>query len=263
MDHFSLFQASGDHLPQSRLGKPHGRVLWLSPVRHRRGRCKRRDPCGTTHYVLHTLKLDSHSDLVADKFHQMHRRNIEVAMKRGVRIECSQSRDPLDKFFQLHLSTRRRQGTPIQPRKYFDLLGRMIIDRGLRFVLTAFKNDECFAAAVFLHWQKTLTYKYGASTQQGLSLRPNNLLFWAAIEWGCEHGYTVFDMGRTDCENTGLRQFKSRWGAEEQPLTYATFSAMPPRSADSRLKSLMRSVIRHSPPWVCRATGELLYRHFG
>jgi len=216
-----------------------------------------------SHHVLHSLNLDLHPELVASRFHQMHRRNVEVAKKRGVRIECGRTRDSLDKFYQLHLSTRRRQGTPIQPRKYFDLLGKMIIDKGLGFVLTAYKDDECLAAAVFLHWQQTLTYKYGASAEQGLNLRPNNLLFWKAIEWGCEHGYAVFDMGRTDLENTGLRQFKTRWGAEEQPLTYATYSATPQHTEDGRLKSLMQSVIQHSPPWICRAAGELLYRHFG
>lgn len=240
--------AKDNHIPKLEL-------RWAPPTRPE----KQTD----SHYVLHSLKLASNTVLVAGRVHQMHRRNIDIAKKRGVRIECGRTRDYLDKFYQQHLYTRRRQGVPIQPYKYFELLGKMIIDKGLGFVLAAYKDDECLASAVFLHWQQTLTYKYGASTKQGLNFKPNNLLFWTAIEWGCTHGYSLLDMGRTDLENTGLRQFKSRWGAEEKILNYTNIPTMPSYLADRRLMSLLHVVIQHSPPWVCRVTGELLYRHFG
>lgn len=216
-----------------------------------------------SHHVLHTIQLSEDIERVGSHIHHMHERNIRVASQRGVRIELGQEQEDLDRFYCLHLLTRRQQGVPIQPRRFFDLLARSLVGRALGFVLTAYKDDECLAAAVFLHWQKTLTYKYGASSSQGLSLRPNNLLFWEGIRWGCENGYTVFDMGRTGLDNTGLRQFKSRWGAEEQPLTYATFSEAPPSPTGGKLMALMQTVIRHSPPLVCRMTGELLYGHFG
>jgi len=216
-----------------------------------------------SHHVLHTIKLGRDSESVASRFHHTHRRNIEIAKKKGVRIEWGQKREHLEVFYRLHLATRRRQGIPVQPWRFFDLLGRAIIERGLGFVLLAYKDDECLAAGVFLHWQQTLTYKYGASSTDGLSLRPNNLLFWTAISWGCENGYTLFDMGRTDMANTGLREFKSRWGAEEVPLLYSTLSAAPPQPMTGKLMRVLQTVIRNSPVLVCRAAGELLYRHFG
>jgi CelD/BcsL family acetyltransferase involved in cellulose biosynthesis len=216
-----------------------------------------------SHYVLHTIQLNLDAETRSSEIHRMHRRNTRLARERGVRIEWGQAQTDVDRFYHLHLLTRRRQGVPIQPRRFFDLLGRLLIERGLGFVLTAYKDDECLAAAVFLHWQQTLTYKYGASSPQGLNLRPNNLLFWEAIRWGCEKGYAWLDMGRTTLDNFGLRQFKNRWGAEEQPLTYGVLSATSPRSADGKLVSLMQLVLRHSPLWVCRLSGELLYKHFG
>ena len=214
-------------------------------------------------HVLHVMRLDPDTERVGSRVHRMHRRNIRLARERGVRVELGQAPEDLDRFYRLHLLTRRRQGVPTQPRRFFDLLGKMLIAQGLGFVLTAYKDDACLAAAVFLHWQKTLTYKYGASDPKGLEFRPNNLLFWEAIRWGCEHGYARLDMGRTDLDNAGLRQFKSRWGAEEQSLTYARFSTALPASADGKLGLLIQAVIRHSPTWVCRLTGELLYSHFG
>ena len=94
-------------------------------------------------------------------------------------------------------------------------------------------------------------------------MRPNNLLLWTAIRWGCENGYVLFDMGRTDLDDTGLRAFKSGWGAREMPLAYSTLSPEPLQSVTGRLMPIMQTVIRNSPLWVCRATGELLYKHFG
>ena len=216
-----------------------------------------------SHHVLHTVKLGSDIEPVASRFHRMHRRNIKVAKKRGVRIEWGTKREHLNAFYRLHMRTRRRQGIPTQPWRFFDLLGSAIIERGLGFVLLAYKDDECLAAAVFLHWHQTLTYKYGASSTHGLSFRPNNLLFWTAIRWGCENGYTLFDMGKTYVGNTGLREFKDRWGAEEIPLIYSTLSASPPEPTTGRLMSVMQTAIRNSPVWVCRAAGEFLYKHFG
>ena len=215
-----------------------------------------------SHHVLHTVKLGPDVDSVVGRIHRMHRRNTKAARKKGVRVEWGKQREHLDAFYNLHLETRRRQGVPIQPRKFFDLLASTIIEQGLGFVLLAYKDDQCLAAAVFLHWRHTLIYKYGASSTEGWSLRPNNLLFWTAIRWGCENGYTLLDMGKTELTNTGLREFKDRWGAEELPLTYSFISATPPRSANGRLMGVMRTVIQNSPSWVCRATGELLYRHY-
>ena len=94
-------------------------------------------------------------------------------------------------------------------------------------------------------------------------MRPNNLLFWTAIRWGCENGDTLFDIGKTDLANTGLREFKSGWGAKEMPLAYSTLSPEPPRSITGKLMPILQKVIRNSPLWVCRAMGELLYKHFG
>lgn len=213
--------------------------------------------------VLHILLLNARSEQVRQRFHTSHRRNIKTAEKRGVRIEWGTNRAHLEEFYRLHLETRRRQGIPIQPWSFFDLLWRELIQPGCGFVLLAYKEKECLAAAVFLHWQQTLTYKYGASSRAGLGLRPNDLLFWSAIRWGCENGFTFFDLGKSDVENKGLRAFKSGWGADETPLNYYQLSCAPNRSLQSQLMPIMESVIRHSPPWVCRAAGELLYGHFG
>jgi CelD/BcsL family acetyltransferase involved in cellulose biosynthesis len=214
-------------------------------------------------YVMHTLKLDSNAELVVKGFKRTHRQNIRTAEKRGVRIEWGDQPEHLQLFYGLQLETRQRKGVPVQPWRFFDLLVKRVLVQGLGFVLFAYKGDECLATGLFLHWQQTLTYKYAASSDFGQQYRPNNLLTWTAMRWGCENGHTTFDLGRADPSNAGLRRFKRGWGADESPLIYSRLSVAPPQSTNGRMMSVLQTVIRNSPAWVCRAAGELLYRHVG
>jgi hypothetical protein len=214
-------------------------------------------------YTLHTVKLTSDPRVVMKGFERTHRQNIGTAEKRGVHIERGTEPEHLRRFYQMQLETRRRKGVPVQPRKFFDLVREHMFAQGLGFILLAYKDAQCLAGGLFLHWQQTITYKYAASSGEDQQYRPNNLLSWTAMRWGCENGYTVFDLGRTELENAGLRRFKNGWGAEESPLTYSVLSALPPDTSNGKLTSLMKTVIQKAPPWACRLTGELLYRHFG
>jgi len=213
--------------------------------------------------VLHTITLNPDIDVAARQIHAMHKRNIRVAERKSVEIEWGREKRHMDSFYRLHLATRKRQGIPVQPRKFFDLLKEHLIDQGLGFILLAKKDERALAAALFLHWRQTLTYKYGASNKEGQALRANNLIFWTAIRWGCENGYTTLDMGKTDIKNTGLRTFKSRWGAQEVPLTYSILSSSGVHARDGLTMQLMQTFIKNTPLWVCRTLGECLYRHFG
>lgn len=214
--------------------------------------------------VLHKVALCPDSQEVARHFSPSHRRNIATAQRRGVCIRRGETVEDLARFYLLHAETRRSQGVPVQPWRFFRLIEKWILRRGLGFVLLAFHGDQCLAGAVFMHWQKTLTYKYGASHTAGLPFRPNNLIFWEAIRWGCENGYCIFDLGKTDVSNSGLRAFKTGWAAKEIPLTYSTFSQNHSKPEQANVtRVVLEKVIRNSPPWVCRIAGELLYGSFG
>jgi CelD/BcsL family acetyltransferase involved in cellulose biosynthesis len=214
-----------------------------------------------SNHVMHKLDLSPGYDATWKGVHAMHRRNVRVALDNGVEVICGDKTEHMAEFYRLHLHTRRRQGVPIQPWKFFVSMKKLLLDQGNGFLLLAYKNQRCIAGALYLHWKDTLTYKYGASTEDSLKYRPNNLIMWTAIQRACEQGYRYFDMGRTDLANGGLRTFKSRWGAVEIPLAYSSTNST--HATEGRLAHYMHFVIKKSPSWVCRLSGELLYRHFG
>src|SRR5271157_375567 len=214
-------------------------------------------------YFLHTIPLSQDFHLVQSRFHAMHRRNAVTAQKRGIRIEYGNDIADLKDFYKIHVQTRRRQGVPVQPYRFFELIWKHLFELDLGFVMKAYQNSNCLAAAVFLKFNQTITYKYGASLQEGLSLRPNDLLFSTSIQWACENGFTLFDLGRTDIDNPGLCRFKKGWGADEMPLNYYNIPQKSTQPIPGNLMKIMKPIIQKSPLWVCQFTGELLYKYVG
>ena len=213
--------------------------------------------------VRHTLELDPDPEVVYRTFNRSQtQRNIRKAEREGaVALRRGESIDDLTRvYFDLHLETRRRQGVPTQPRRFFEHLWREMLEPGNGFLLLASADDVPIAGGVFLTWKDSVVYKFGASSPRFWSLRPNNLLFWEAIRWSCEQGFRIFDFGRSDLDNRGLRNFKNNWGTQETPLKYSVISDSAPRYIGPTLPRPISAAIRISPIWVSRLLGELLYK---
>ena len=214
-------------------------------------------------YVLHTLKLSSDPEAVLKTMDKTRvREPVRQAARRGVEIRRATDKSDIFVFYGMLVDTRRRHGAPVQPRRYFDLLWDRLVEKGLGFVLMAYKENEPVGGTVYVHYKGTLTAKYNASAPQHWKLRANNSLYWSAIKWGCEEGLTCFDFGRTEASNQNLRDFKNGWGTVEEPLVYSTIADREPRHTSGRFDSFAKFIIRHSPPVVCRSVGEALYKHY-
>jgi CelD/BcsL family acetyltransferase involved in cellulose biosynthesis len=218
-----------------------------------------------SHFVLHTVPLEADSAIVAKRATRQQMQNVRTAEKNEIRIVRGTSLAEVGKFFRLHSLSRRRHGVPVQPWNYFKLLTRFILEKNLGFVLLAYKDNFCISAGLFLHWQRTLTYKYSATDEAYQNLRPNHLVTWTAMKWGCKNGFAIFDFGRADLDDEGLRAYKCRWGAEEAPLSYSHIPSTPESkiSGESTLNNLLKKVIRRSPVWLCQFIGGILYRYVG
>lgn len=218
-------------------------------------------PDGT--FVTHHLSLHGSEDDILARLHPNQvRRNIRRAERSGVTVrEGATEADLIGAFYRLHARTRHRLGVPVQPLRYFRLLWRHVLQPGLGVLLLAELDGVPVAAAVFLRSDAVCVYKYGASDERRWSARPNHLLFWEAIRWAVAVGCQTFDFGRTDPEDTGLREFKSRWGTVETELTYSVLADTPPGPRRGGVPPLVRSAIRRGPRFVPRVLGERFYRY--
>ncbi|NMB55057.1 MAG: GNAT family N-acetyltransferase [Leptolinea sp.] len=213
--------------------------------------------------VLHLGHFSKQSDaeLLAQFNHNI-RSFIRNSIERGIQITSGTSKNTLEIYYYLQCLTRRRHGLPVQPWKYFVNLGKNILEKGLGRVFLAHYGDDCVAGIVLLNYQQAITMKYAASGKVDLTnLHPNYVLQWEGIKWGSTNGYTLFDCGRSEVENKGLRRYKNQWGFTEMPLIYSYIKAHPQKMR-AKIR-FVNKIILHCPMWVCRLTGELLYRHVG
>jgi CelD/BcsL family acetyltransferase involved in cellulose biosynthesis len=213
------------------------------------------------HGFEHILPLETDPNVTRERFKKQLWQQIRQAERKGITARiATDSADLVKTYYGLHVETRRRLGVPTQPRAFFEHLWETILEPGDGFLLLAEHDGVAAGGAVFLAGSPTLIYKYSASLPSFWALRPNNLMLWAAVKWGCENGCTRLHFGRTDSDNPGLRAFKAAWGGEERPLFYSRVGSRPSRGRVPALGGVVSFAIRKSPPIVCRALGAAFYR---
>jgi hypothetical protein len=84
-------------------------------------------------------------------------------------------------------------------------------------------------------------------------------VLWEAIRSSCRDGHRVFDFGRTEQGNEGLRAFELGWGARKEELAYTAFAASAPSPGSGWTHAALGTVIRRSPPWVGQSIGALAW----
>lgn len=218
-------------------------------------------------YVRWLLPLSSDADAVWSGLRKPVQHQIKKSRKMGVEVRIAERREDMEHYYRLHLQTRsKKHGMPAQPRRFFyELWDRFAAQETMRLLL-AYYQEQVIAGMVIFGSGDTVRYAYGASDEQQLQLAPNNLLMWTAITWGCEHGYKTLDMGRTACNNEGLMEFKRRWGATKEPLTYYYYpeqAGLASTSESSWKYRMLTSTWKKLPLPLAGSLGSLLYKHMG
>jgi len=215
-------------------------------------------------HCTHILELDSGEDNVQNAFRDSTRRNIRKAYHEGVEVTFLHTAEAMAAFYELHCLTRRRQGIPPQPWRFFEKVYAHVIAAGKGVVLLAAHAGKTVAGAVYFFFRDRALFKFGASDRACPHLRANNLVMWEAIRWFCRNGFRSLHLGRTELEHEGLLQFKRGWGVEESRVAYYRLNLRENTFSAKRIG--IRSsypVFKILPIPVLRLAGSLLYRHVG
>ncbi len=216
----------------------------------------------TSNWVRHEVSTDRPFDEIVSDYSSNVRRNLRKAERSGLRFERRTDADAIRTFYRLHLMTRRKHGVPIQPKRFFARLHDRLVQPGLGFVGVVSKDGQAIAASVFLVYNGTMIYKYGASDARALAYRPNEFMFSNAIRMATEQGCVRLDFGRSNKRDEGLCRFKRKWGTTENEVYHEHILGQPSMSGgDSLPRKLGALAIRRSPTVVCRVLGEMLYKY--
>ena len=218
----------------------------------------------TQSYCFH--RVDLRPDLIT-LYGNCHKsstqRKIVRAEREGLIYQAGRSEELLEAFWCLLLLTRRRHGIPPQPKSWF---GNLIDCFGDALqIRVAFKAKQPVASILTLRHKDALVYKYGCSDIRFNNLGGTHLLFWRSIQEAKAAGLQVFDLGRSECGNSGLITFKDRWGSARSTLTYTRLSLSPPSDmfgpATKWAGRIARGVVPYLPHRILGMIGSVLYRH--
>jgi hypothetical protein len=219
-------------------------------------------------YFFHQIDLRPDLDTLFRNFHRSStQRKISRAEREGLTYLEGRSEILLENFYHLYLLTRRRHIVLPQPKRWFqnliDCFGEALKIR------VALKDGLPIASILTIRYKDTLVYKYGCSDVQFQRLGGMHLLFWKSIQDAKRDKLRVFDLGRSECGNTGLVTFKNRWGAERTELTYLrllnsgqTKRAFMAGGADWK-ERVAKKVLPYLPDRVIGAATNLMCRHLG
>ncbi len=216
-------------------------------------------------YKLHRTELGGDPGALLKRFNQQSRRKLRRAESVGVRVEQRTDAEALRAFIRLNALTRRKHGVLPQPDSFFWNIQKNILDTGLGFIGVATLAGRIVATNVFLLWNRTVLYKYGASDERALSSAANYAVMWDAMRWACERNFSLFDFGRSDLTNEGLLLFKRGWGSQEYDLIYARRSATTDERLDdsSGLQQRLKPIVSMIPVPILKLIGSKVYRHVG
>ena len=214
-------------------------------------------------FVNHSLTLCPTPDIVFKTFKKTQvQQPILKAMREGVEVTECKTIYEFARFYDLQVDTRKRLGVPAQPGKFFRAIWDDIVVPRHGFALLASRETKVIGGAVFFSFAGRVTYKYAASDYSQRAFKANDVILWEAIKKACESGATTFDFGRSEKKNVGLRTFKNGWGTAESDLDYTILSTSPPTPSNDTKDKLVARVIRNAPKFVCRLSGEILYKHY-
>jgi len=162
--------------------------------------------------------LDENWQMLSPK----HRRNVRTAQKKGVTVEPASNVAEMKIFYKILANHYRDLGVPFFGKNFFIQIWEKLIQNNYASLLLAKLKEEVIGGHLLFFSGKTLVSKYAAvKKDRGFSkLYPSYALFWEGIRLGIEKNFKNFSLGVTGESNTGLLDFKSRFGSKTNTVFF-------------------------------------------
>lgn len=213
------------------------------------------------HKVTMILDLAKDVDSQWKLFNPKLRNQIRKAEKSSLEVMIGHL-ELLDGFYEVFSRNMRDLGTPVYAKTFFYNVLETFSDT-TRIVSVKY-HEHVIAVGIALWFRDTLEIPWASSINDYKSLCPNNMLYWAAIRFAIENGFSKFDFGRST-PNEGTYNFKKQWGAMPVPLYWQYLmneSNNIPELTPSNLRYQMAiRMWKHLPVPLTKILGPLIVRN--
>ena len=194
-----------------------------------------------------------------------HRKAVQKAAKRGIEVREAVTLEEFREFERVQLEVFRDFGTPPYGSNYFPSLWRKLLPDGFVKILLSYVDGQCVGGLVLFGWGGNLISKFAACLPHAVPLRAYAALYWRAIQLGIQLGYKRLSWGTSSRDQTGLIEFKERWGAVTRPgvlYSLPVGGRIPDISKYYDSTGIERRIWRKLPIPVTQLGGLVLSRWF-
>ena len=123
----------------------------------------------------------------------------------------------IDRFYPLYATTVHRLGTPVFSKTYFRaLLAEFGADCD---ILTVSQEGRPLSSVLSFYFRDRVMPYYAGAGPGARQAGANDFMYWRLMRRAVEHGYGVFDFGRSKI-GSGPYDFKKNWGFEPTPVVH-------------------------------------------
>lgn len=210
-----------------------------------------------------TYRLDINRP--ADEIFKSLRKQLRTRLRRAAEQNLTQylGNDRLDDFYQLFAMAMKEHGTPVMPRRFFELV-LAHLGRHARMMI-AYKDDRPVGGKLVMQFKDRATMTWGCYPDRYKHLLANYHLTWELIRQSAQGPIHTIDFGRSE-PGSGGHDYKSNWGPVEVPIFVDYLAADPdkiPNLKPENIKfKLAIAVWKRLPLGVTKLVGPHLARYF-
>lgn len=206
------------------------------------------------------IDLEKDTEQLLKGMKRQTRQNVMRSQREGIRVREGTDQD-ISTFYQLYRATAHRQEFLPYAEAYFAQMWRILKPAGnIQLMLAEYEGEAVSALLIASFGDRVVAKILGWSGREA-ARRPNEGVFWAAIQWAKSHRYRYFDMegikrttaqallqgqALSEAEQHSPDFFKAGFGGQVQlyPEAYETF--LSPFVQWTFKRFIRRSEQRHS-----------------
>jgi serine/alanine adding enzyme len=164
-----------------------------------------------TSKVSMRLPLPDDAKTLLDSFPSKLRSQIRRPSKEGMFGKLGKEEE-LESFYSVFSMNMKDLGTPVYSKNFFKNILNEFPDT--TWICSIYTQSQLpIASGFLLAFKNTLEIPWASSLRDYNKYSPNTLLYWSALDFACNQGYKVFDLGRSTPAE-GTYRFKEQWGAK-------------------------------------------------
>ena len=165
-------------------------------------------------YVTFRKAIDSDPEANLKAIPRKQRAMVRKGIQAGLVSEIDAT---VDRFFDLYSLSVRNLGTPVLPKRWFEVVKEVFADSV--DVLTVMKDDRPVSSVMSYYFRDQVLPYYGGGGDEARALKANDFMYYSLMNHAVARGARVFDYGRSK-KGSGSYSFKKNWGFEPEDLGY-------------------------------------------